>query len=191
MKTQTLKALVGGAALLLGPSCTDPVLDETIDAQGNETEGIEQGPYHRAGQRCVACHQQGGTASGSPFTLAGTIFAQPQRQVGVDGAEIRLTDADGTKYIAKTNCVGNFFIRPGEWDPKFPVLVAVFKSGTQRSMQSPIGREADCAGCHTIDLPPKDPLTQMPHVYLFGGDEPARPNGDPSCPVDPIRPGTQ
>jgi hypothetical protein len=177
--------------LFMGVSCTDPVLDDLVAAQGNETEGIEKGPFHRAGQRCVVCHQDGGEASDSPFTLAGTIFAQPNRQVGVGGAEIRLTDADGTKYIAKTNCVGNFFIKPSEWEPKFPVLVSVYKAGVQRAMQAPIGREADCAGCHSLDLPPKDPFTKMPHIYLFGTDEPSAKDGDPACPVDPVRPGTQ
>ena len=192
MKTSSLRhTILFAASAGLAFSCTDPVLDDRVEAQGNETEGIEPGPFHRVGQRCTACHQNNGKASDSPFTLAGTVFASPTRQVGVDGVEIRLTDADGTKYIAKTNCVGNFFIKPGEWQPKFPVLVNMSKKGIQRAMQSPIGREADCGGCHSLEIPPADPFSQMPHVYLFGSDETGFKDGDPQCPVDPVRPGTK
>jgi hypothetical protein len=180
--------LVGAAS---GASCTDPVLDQIVEEQGNETQRIDKGEFHRVGQRCTACHQEGGEASNSPFTLAGTVFAQPNRQVGVGGVEIRLTDADGTKHTAKTNCVGNFFVKPSEWVPKFPILVDIAKDGVRRSMRSPIGRETDCAGCHTLAIPPADPFSQVGHIYLYAGDEPGRPNGDDSCPVDPVRPGTQ
>lgn len=179
------------AAAIAAASCTDPVLDRIVEEQGNETEGISKDEFHRAGQRCTACHQEGGEASDSPFTLAGTVFAQPNRQVGVGDAEIRLTDADGTKHTAKTNCVGNFFVKASEWTPKFPVLVEVAKNGVRRSMRSPIGREADCAGCHRLALPPADPFSQIGHIYLYATDEPNAPNGDDKCPVDPVRPGTQ
>ncbi len=179
------------ATVAIAAACTDPVLDDAADAQGNETEGIEPGEFHRPGQRCIVCHQPNGEASDSPFTLAGTIFAQPNRQVGVDNVEIRLTDSDNTTHIARTNCVGNFFIKASEWEPRFPILVEIGKNGVRQRMQSPIGREADCAGCHTIDNPPKDPLSQMKHIYLYSTDEPGAPNGNDACPVDPVRPGTQ
>lgn len=189
---KTLAVLLRAGALLGVAlfACSDPVLSDAVDAQGNETENIPEGPLHRAGQRCVVCHQEGGKASGAPFTLAGTVFAQPARQVGVDNAEVRLTDADGTKYTAKTNCVGNFFVKPGEWDPKFPVLVEVAKGNVRRSMRSPIGREPDCAFCHTTELPPSDPLSKVGHIYLFATDEPGSPEGAADCEVDPKRPGS-
>jgi mono/diheme cytochrome c family protein len=178
------------AAAILSASCTDPVLDTIVDDQGNETENIDQGELHRAGQRCTACHQEGGEASSSPFTLAGTVFAQPNRQVGVSGAEVRLTDSDGTKHTAKTNCVGNFFIKASEWEPKFPILVEIAKGGVRRSMRSPIGRDTSCAGCHTLAIPPADPFSQVGHIYLFATDEPGSPEGAADCKVDPLRPGS-
>lgn len=168
-------------------SCSDPFLDGANEAQGNETEGVDQGEYHRPGSACVTCHREGGEASDSPFTIAGTVFAQPLKQVGVDSAEIRMTDADGTKYIAKTNCVGNFFVRPSEWVPKFPILVEVAKGGVRRSMRSVIGREPSCAVCHTPEIPSPDPLSTVTHIYLYGGDEPGFPEGLPDCPVDPVK----
>ena len=187
------RVVVAALAIAIGAvsaSCTDPVLDDAIEAQGNETENIPKGPLHRAGQRCVVCHQANGEAAESPFTLAGTVFAQPKRQVGVEGAEVRLTDADGTKHITKTNCVGNFFVKPSEWEPRFPILVEVAKGGVRRSMRSPIGREADCAGCHVLQIPPADPFSQVGHIYLFATDEIGSPEGAADCPVDPLRPGS-
>ncbi len=178
------------AAAAVSASCTDPVLDDTVDAQGKETKGIPQGPLHRAGQRCTACHQEGGEASEAPFTIAGTVFAQPKRQVGVEGAEVRLTDADGTKHITKTNCVGNFFVKKSEWEPKFPILVEVAKGGVRRSMRSPIGRATDCAQCHTLAIPPADPFSEVGHIYLFATDELGSPEGASDCAVDPLRPGS-
>lgn len=187
MKTRPFAWLV---ALVAVVACTDPVLDDAIDALGNETEGVEKGEYHRAGQPCVTCHQQGGPASDAPFTIAGTVFAQPKRQIGVEGVEVRMTDAEGTKYIAKTNCVGNFFVKSSEWDPRFPVLVEIAKNNVRRAMQSPIGRDPSCAGCHSFDIPVADPTSQVPHIYLYSGDEPGSPEGAADCPVDPKRPGS-
>ena len=171
-------------------SCADPVLSDAVDKLGNETSGVDKGEFHRAGQPCGTCHQEGGPASNSPFTVAGTIFAQPLRQVGVEGVEIRMTDADGTKHTAKTNCVGNFFVKSAEWQPKFPILVEVAKNNVRRSMRSAIGRDASCAGCHTPELEAADPFSQIGHVYLFSADEPGSPEGAADCKVDPKRPGT-
>jgi hypothetical protein len=189
MKRTSLMAAIALLAAYAA-SCSDPVLDDLVSAQGNETSNVPKGEFHRAGQACTACHVEGGPASGSPFTMAGTVFAQPLRQVGVGGVEIRMTDAQGTKYTAKTNCVGNFFVKPGDWAPQFPVLVEIAKGNLRRSMRSVIGRDSSCAGCHTLELPPSDPFSQVPHIYLFGSDEPGLPNGATDCPVDPVRPGT-
>lgn len=195
MKTLPSLLLLAMSAALAASSTscrTDPYLSNSISDLGNETSGVEKGPYHRAGQPCVLCHQEGGPASSAPFTIAGTVFAQPARQIGVEAAEVRMTDADGTKYVAKTNCTGNFFVKAAEWDPKFPVLVEVAKGGVRRGMKGPIGRDPSCAHCHSFDLPvqDKDKTSQVTHIYLFSADEPGSPLGAADCPVDPKRPGT-
>jgi len=187
--TRASMVLAGIALTFL--SCADPVLSDAISAQGAETSGVDKGEFHRAGQPCGLCHQEGGPASGSPFTVAGTVFAQPLRQVGVEGAEIRMTDAEGTTHIAKTNCVGNFKVTPAEWVPKFPILVEIGKGNVRRTMRSTIGRDASCAGCHSTTLEIADPLSQVGHIYLFATDEPGSPEGTADCAVDPKRPGTK
>lgn len=186
---RALSLLVGLALLALVGACGDKELAREVDAQGNEVAGVPRGPLHRAGQRCAACHRDGGEAGAHPFSLAGTVFAQPARQVGVADVEILLSDSDGSKFVARTNCVGNFFVRPEEWQPHYPVIVDVQKNGVRREMSSVIGRADDCATCHKVAV--TDPFADVGHVYLFGTDEPGLPDGDPSCPVDPVRPGTQ
>ncbi len=171
-------------------SCADPVLSDAVDAQGAETSGVSKGEFHRAGQPCVTCHQEGGPASNFPFTVAGTVFAQPKRQVGVEGVEVRMTDAEQRTHIAKTNCVGNFMVTPDQWSPKFPILVEVAKKNIRRSMRSAIGHDSSCAGCHSSQLSVADPLAEVGHIYLFGIDEPGSPEGANDCSVDPKRPGT-
>ncbi len=122
--------------------------------------------------------------------MAGTVFAQERRQVGVEGVEVRMTDAERTTHIATTNCVGNFMVTPNEWSPRFPILVEVGKGTIRRSMRSPIGRNASCAGCHSTELEVANPFSQVGHVYLYGTDEPGSPEGAADCPVDPKRSGT-
>ncbi len=178
---------------LFAASCKDPALDDRINALGNETSGIPKGEFHRAGQPCTYCHVEGGPASDKPFTIAGTVFAQPNRLVGVSGVTISLVDSDRTSPPGevKTNCVGNFFLAPdgaNGWQPKFPVSVGIAK-GIGRRMQTVIGRAGSCGECHAGGVTPDDPFSQVPHIYIFGTDEPGKPNGDTDCPVDPRAPG--
>lgn len=183
MKLGWIFSPVLALAALLGvsPGCSDPIQSGRIDELGKEVTGIPKGEYHRAGQPCVVCHAPNGTAPNSVFSVAGTIFAGPQVKTGVANAEVRMTDSFGTKFIAKTNCVGNFFVKPDEWDPQFPILVAVAKGGTLRRMNSVIGRESSCGTCHTTRND-RDPNQQLIQVYLYGTDEVGP---KPDCPVDP------
>lgn len=182
-----LIAALGLAALMsFTSSCSDPEISGGAAALGKETSGIPKGEFHRAGQPCVVCHQDQGPASDKPFVVAGTIFSGPVRMVGVNNVEVRMTDSEGTKFTSKTNCVGNFFVRPSQWQPHFPILVAIGKDNVVRTMQGPIGRDGSCAHCHANASTPDDPFSQTGHIYLYGGDEPGSPNGSVDCPANPI-----
>jgi hypothetical protein len=176
-------SLVVTMGLAAAFACSDPVHDGAIAAQGKETTGVPIGEFHRAGQPCTVCHEEHGPASNSVFTVAGTIFAGPDKLVGVDSADVEMTDSGGTPYTAHTNCVGNFFVKPEQWNPKFPVLVRVAKGSAKRSMRTPIGREATCNNCHVTVINDENQFGSMPHVYLFGGDDPSGPSKD--CIVNP------
>jgi hypothetical protein len=176
-------------------SCSDPVRDGRLKALGEEAQNVPVGEFHRAGQSCVLCHTKDGPASGTVFSIAGTIFAQPGPATGVDGVTIAFTDSGGSQFTTKTNCVGNFFVKPAEWDPAFPVLVRIYKGDRSKTMQGQIGRERSCAFCH------KDPPTQLPeqyrntvldpqfssvgHIYLLSAADPP-PAPAPGCPVNPM-----
>jgi hypothetical protein len=176
-----LSVLVG-----TGLSCSDPIQSGRVEDLGKEITGVDKGEFHRAGQPCIVCHAENGPAD-SVFTIAGTVLAGPQSQVGVANAEVRMTDSLSTTHIAKTNCVGNFFVKPVKddpdgWDPKFPILVAVAKGGTLRRMNSVIGREPSCGTCHTTRAD-RDPSSQLIQVYLFGTEEIGA--APVPCPVNP------
>jgi hypothetical protein len=171
------------AVAALSSSCsTDPIHDGAVAAQGKETTGVPIGEFHRAGQPCIVCHEDHGPAN-SVFSVAGTIFAGPNNFVGVDGAEVDLTDADGTKHTVTTNCVGNFFVKPSDWNPKFPILVGVSKGGASRQMSSVIGRDGSCAFCHVKVINDENQYGSMPHIYLFADADPA--GVSTACPVNP------
>ncbi len=167
-------------------ACSDPVTSGAINALPPENPNVPVGEYHRAGQPCVLCHNPSGPASADDFSVAGTVFAQPQTAVGVENATVAFTDTQGTTFTTTTNCVGNFFVKKSDWDPAFPIFVRIFKNGVSRTMQGQIGRERSCANCHN------DPVTNSPQVFSSVGhislylvaDNPPPPSS--SCPVSPV-----
>ncbi|HSQ67645.1 MAG TPA: hypothetical protein VLM85_30755 [Polyangiaceae bacterium] len=172
-------------AFLAAVACGDPVTDGAINALGGELPNVPVGEYHRAGQPCVDCHSPSGPASGSPFSVAGTIFAQPSNPTGVDQATIAMTDTTGSKFTVTTNCVGNFFVKRADWDPSFPIFVRVYKNGLARTMQGQIGRERSCANCHKDPQTAYEALSAVGHIYMYlDGDTP--PPASSNCPVSPV-----
>jgi hypothetical protein len=173
-------------------SCdTDPVHASAIAALPPEAPGVPVGPLHRAGQPCMTCHGGEGPAS-QQFAMAGTVFYGPGddgRFVGVGNVQVLLEDDTQAQYTAKTNCVGNFVVQPGDWPghPQFPVIVRVVAQPQQTlfdvPMQSHVGRAASCASCH--QLPTSADLFDTPGVvHLAPQDDPSF-AGDPTCLVSP------
>lgn len=156
-------AMFGGCSL-------DPVQNGSIQALGDEDPAIPQGKYHRAGQPCVLCHSTTGPASDKPFAVAGTVFVDPFGRRGSKQTWVRVRDGENRQVCKTTNCKGNFFITDDEFGssfdgkagPAFPLLVSVHRSlpgnpsGKFRAMQSHIGRDGSCAGCHRPAPPAAD-----------------------------------
>lgn len=210
MDARIRSALASGALVFAATgaaSCnTDPVHTDAVNALGPEVAGVPKGPYHRAGQPCLTCHGGEGPAK-QQFTVAGTIFYGPANTsppIGVGDAIVTLEDDLGSTYSVTTNCVGNFFIQPGDWPgggPAFPLLVTVSgtvpvptngaETPTQEipSMLSHIGRTGSCADCHQY-------VTQD-NYYMTPGlvnltrtvDDPNYQGSDPNCPVNPVPAG--
>jgi cytochrome c553 len=193
--TVPIVAFVLAAAAVAAACNADPVHTNAVNALGPEVAGIPKGQYHRAGQPCATCHGDEGPANVT-FTIAGTVFFGPANNsppVGVGNATVTLLDDSGSKFTATTNCVGNFFVHPGDWPghPQFPVLVTV--SGQPEgqtltlSMQSHIGRAASCAECH--QYPTTDNYFQTPGLIRMSQTDDPKYQGDQTCPVNPVPPG--
>lgn len=178
-------------------SCnTDPVHTDAVNALGPEIAGVPKSEYHRAGQPCLVCHGGEGPAS-EQFTVAGTIFYGPaagnNAPIGVGNVTVTLEDDTTSQFPVTTDCVGNFFVRPGDWPghPVFPMLVTI--SGTvlgtysAQPMPSHIGRDGSCAGCHQYAT--TDNYFETPGLaYLFAIDNSNFTGTDPNCPVNPVPP---
>jgi len=123
---------------------------------------VRRGPTHRPGQPCLACHSEGGQAS-AVFSVAGTVFADANSTKPVDGVAVYLIDTDGVVFTASTNCVGNFYVRPAEFSPHYPLWVTMRTGKVQRDMESPAYREGGCAACH---IDPRSP-SSAGHVYMI------------------------
>ncbi|HWL86476.1 MAG TPA: hypothetical protein VNO21_11775 [Polyangiaceae bacterium] len=153
-------------------SCTDPVLDDEIAKLGDEPAQPGEGPNHRPGQPCVLCHQQGGPAK-THFAVAGTVFdvADPAVAKGVKGVQVLFVDSGGSypRVSVFTNDVGNFYVLDSDWPTlQFPFHVKLYKAGTSRLMNSHVGREPSCSGCHRDPVKgvSNDQFGALGHIYF-------------------------
>jgi hypothetical protein len=159
VKRRVAIVLVGVLGIGLA-GCPNPVQDREIEALGGECSDIPESEYHRPGQPCVLCHGQ--YEKDSPrMSIAGTIFATKSSATPVEGAEILLTDANGSSPPGPvlTNCIGNFFIEDDAWTPAFPIHAEIvcpnpddMDEPRRLVMGTRISRDGSCAGCH-IDKP--------------------------------------
>lgn len=145
------------------PGCVDPLQEEAVASLGGETPGIPEGPLHRAGQDCLVCHD--GTRA-TELSIAGTIYRLAETEEPVAGALVHFMDLNGATHLAATNCAGNFFVRPGDFTPAYPMWVKIERSGYEQIMESPVNGDGSCAGCHASAARP----SSAGRVYLLSFD---------------------
>lgn len=153
--------------LALVASCADPVPQMQIDALGPEDPAVLPGALHRPGQPCLYCHGDSGFAP--RFTVAGTIYRTPAAAQVVGGVEVQLFDSSHRAYVTYTNCAGNFFVSPQEFQPIFPLWVSIVSAGQglDNDMESPMNKDGNCGSCHQ---PTKSPMSAG---IVFLSDDPA------------------
>lgn len=149
-------------AQLVIPACYDPVHLDAVANLGPETNGVEPGPSHRAGQPCSTCHGDEGPARRA-FSIAGTLYNLRGMPEPLNAGSVNVTDATGESRTTRSNEVGNFFIARSDWDPTFPLEVAIEADGIRRGMVTRIGRDGSCAVCHRD----QGDHAFMPGVFLF------------------------
>lgn len=123
----------GGVDAAAGPTCDDPV-------------SVTDNGHHNPGQACMQCHKAGG--SGPQFTLGGTLFDGLNSSTGVDGATLRIVDANGTEVALHSALNGNFYTTQSL---TFPLTVSGSSCPNTQKMFSAVNENgADCnsAGCH-------------------------------------------
>ncbi|HUX40467.1 MAG TPA: hypothetical protein VMV83_04785 [Rectinemataceae bacterium] len=97
------------------------------------------------GLNCISCHTAG---EGPHFTAAGTVYAQLHEKnldLGVKGATVVITDANGKVVKLETNKSGNFFSRATF---AFPIHAEIVYNGKTHKMYG-AKSSANCAICHT------------------------------------------
>lgn len=180
----------------------DPVHANLVSQLGPESPNIPKGEFHRAGQPCGVCHGDDGPAT-EKFSIAGTVFYGPGTMtngqlMGAGSVTVYLEDDNHTRFQVQTNCVGNFWVRPQDYQPAFPVVVTIAGPTTtggtaQRSMVSHIGREPSCGMCHQVQSYPTQPgaitnYYQSPGTIYLTADDPNY-KGDPTtCAMSPVNP---
>ena len=164
-----------GAACALA-ACADPVHDDAVAKLGGEEAGVRPGPLHRPGQPCVLCH--GNKGGESEFSLAGTVYVDAGSTTPIEDVNVTIIDSQSRQFVAHTNCAGNFFIKPEEFEPDFPIWLSLERGSVLREMETPVYRERSCSGCHSD---PKS-LSSAGHVYLIED-----PVAEPLLPVSRCR----
>jgi hypothetical protein len=118
----------------------------------NWTGGNHESPLMRPGGACINCHTT--SNEGPPFSLAGTLFPTPHEPNDcngfdatstTDGAQIVITDANGTEYTLTPNAVGNFSSQAAV---ALPYNAKVVYQGRERAMLT-AQDSGDCNSCHT------------------------------------------
>ena len=135
------------AGLVAWVGCGDPVADAAVSALGPEAADVPPGPKHRPGQPCVVCHGPSGDAKPA-FSLAGTLYREKGNPVVLGHADVTVTDAGGRKFVARSNCAGNFYVASDQFAPVAPFWVSVSYLAETIDMESPVYREGSCAACH-------------------------------------------
>lgn len=171
MRRASSRLLLAACLVLAGCLGTSPE-DAERDALGPYGDDDDGDPEHRPGQPCLVCHGE--------FVIAGTVFLYATDEVGIGGAVVDVTDAEGRTFSAPTNRTGNFMVsvkggisgpqlsRRGNllipWQPAYPLRVRVRRNGIDRDMESWVWREGACAGCHVGSA---DTAESVARVYLL------------------------
>ncbi len=166
MRPSVAAMLAALGLALAAAGCADPVHDQAVSNDGPEDPSVPAGATHRPGQPCLDCHGGSGPAS-SQFTVGGTVYQVAYSQETgqpspLQGAEVQMTDVNGSEWHVPTNETGNFFVSVSEWNPTFPMTIQVIYKSALQNMTTHVSRAVSCADCH------KDPPgSRSPgHVYI-------------------------
>jgi hypothetical protein len=123
----------------------EPTLEQCSSGEA-WTGGDEESPFMKPGGDCIGCHAL--ENEGPAFTIAGTVMGaldDVEDCFGVEGAIVRITDADGQILELTTNRAGNFYTSAPF---TAPFNAEVELGGAISQMVTP-QTDGNCASCHT------------------------------------------
>jgi hypothetical protein len=128
---------------------TPPVCTSGVTWTGGNTKSVNMQP----GSACRTCHVVGGQASGKSMDIAGTVYPtghEPDDCNGIGGANVIITDVNGTEHSLAVNAVGNFYNMDlfGIAAIPKPYTARVEAGGRTRAMLS-AETDGTCNSCHT------------------------------------------
>ncbi|MBN1335819.1 MAG: hypothetical protein JXB39_07640 [Deltaproteobacteria bacterium] len=122
----------------------DPCISGTWWEDGNQGSDLMN-----PGRDCILCHDRSG---GPSFDIAGTVYEDPREPddcFGVDGAKIRIIDADASVWELESNAAGNFFHEAEGSTIDLPILATVVTATGERPMVT-AQDSGSCNSCHTV-----------------------------------------
>lgn len=144
------------ANLVLDPGCNAGVRWAGLEAARGQQDPALWTTQHRGapemhpGRDCAACHAK---KSGAPALLiSGTVFSRVDEVhdcLGVAGAAITVTDANGALHQLRSNSAGNFWLNANEAPNfKMPLQVKIRHGGRNGQMFSSQSN-GSCNSCHS------------------------------------------
>jgi mono/diheme cytochrome c family protein len=134
------------------PTAPDPYDTPVVcTSMKNWTGGNRESPLMRPGGACVACHTMKG--EGPIFAVSGTVFPTPHEPddcngvTSAAGAQVVVTEANGTAHTLKVNDAGNFYLEVPNF--AYPYQAKVIYQGRERVMVE-AQMSGDCNACHTL-----------------------------------------
>ena len=121
------------------------------------------GPLMEPGENCQGCHGRDGVLflgererHAKQWTVAGTVFDPANTAVGIESAQVHVTDANGFSFHLRTNQAGNFYSRESV---TLPLQACIERNGKTVCQQSPVTSGA-CNSCHNLSVfnVPEPPL---------------------------------
>jgi hypothetical protein len=167
-------ALSFGGSILAAFGCNDEtveIVDKDVCYSEMRWVGEKRGsPEMFPGRDCVGCHIEN---DGPPLAIGGTLYSYVlqgeearalQRGTdcfGIEGATVRIEDAEGQVFEVVTNRAGNFYVEGNPDDFAKPFAVEVnYRDQTPSMATNP--SYGGCARCHDPSVQPATMFEQIP-----------------------------
>ncbi len=132
-------------------TCSNPTMPPPINvvctSNQKYTQGDDGGGSMFPGRACAQCHDKG---EGPTLQFGGTIYPtahEPDNCIGVSGATVVITDANGKQYTTAAGANGNFY-KKSQLPLAFPIHAEVQQYGKVLKMTAAINT-GDCNTCHS------------------------------------------